>query len=649
MKKLKHLILVAFAGIALLTNCVKDRTTPVDPVTPPDPKDYPDFSTTSNFTLDVDYESTGIKTLINIYTEFPYITNEDGSIAKKQINPAFAIYSDDNGRFSGKITLPDATKEVYLCTPTIGLPKCVYIEVANKKISFKLSDIQKSEANTKVNAGSPSGNNFPYILDAGKNLYSLCKWGNYGKPLTNQYYTLTNVSSSVSARWTNKILTAIENAAQNGIGGENPNIIIAKKAENDKGEMVDVIDAEIFLTFVDETAWYQNSFGYYYYSSDQKPSDPSRLKKYIIFPNTSVSWDPPFAYGYEPQYWPQYAPLSTKRRVALKYIDDAGNIHDRFPAGLTIGWFIMPNSYSSGTNKLSTDKQLIYSDASYNYYNNSSYISLYDKETGRIVTGVEDGTDNSYDDIIFFASSTPNYAIKDPTKPEIDDSGGTVVPDGIEESFGTFAFEDLWPSKGDYDMNDVIVEYKRIITFGKDNKVKKIEDHFKPKHAANSASFKSAFAYQVSAGQTGTYTLQNGVQYESGTNSFIVFTDSEQARGEEYTLVREFNGANTFDKMNFKEYNPFIIPLYNGKVPRKEVHLPKHQPTIYVDHTLLNTKDDAYYVDKSGKYPFAINIPAVNFTPVMEGSPIGSKGQYEDFNKWVESGCKEYTDWYKRK
>lgn len=652
-------MLAALTGLILFTNCAKDRTTPVDPVLPPNPEEYPNFATTTNFALDVDYELTGDHTLIKVYTEFPYIINENGSVTKKELNPVFAIYSNDNGKFSGNITLPSATEKVYLCTHYIGLPQCVDIPVTNRSIKFKLSDFhaQTAQAQTKGDTGSPSGR-FPYLLDESKQLFSSCTWQKYGKPVLNSNYVLKDVSNSVTSRWIRKLKNALGytggDKSDNSkwvVDEKYTNISIAKRATNDKGEIVDVIDAKIFLTFIDETASYQNTFGYYYYPTDRQPTDPGNLKKYVIFPNTSTAGNVPFMPG--SKFSSYSAPLKPALQVALKYIDNDGKIHDRFPAGYTIGWFVISNAFTSSSqtskNKLDTDNPFIYSNASFNSDKQAKCITLSDKETGRVIIGFEDGGDTSYDDILFFVNSDPTFAIQDPNKPSIDDEGDIEVPDGVEETAGTLAFEDLWPAKGDYDMNDVIVEYKRIITFDKDNKVKKIRDSFKPVHLSNSSAYINAFAYQVATGQTGTYTLENGIQYESATNSFILFTDSKEARNKEFVLNREFSGSASFNKTDFKEYNPFIIPNYTGKVPRAEVHLPKHKPTAHADKTLLYTKNDAYYVDKEGQYPFAILLPILNFTPVLEGNPIGSQGQYADFTKWVQSGCKEYNDWYKRK
>ena len=90
------------------------------------------------------------------------------------------------------------------------------------------------------------------------------------------------------------------------------------------------------------------------------------------------------------------------------------------------------------------------------------------------------------------------------------------------------------------------------------------------------------------------------------------------------------------NKKDLKEYNPYIIVKYiPGQPKRTEVHLPKHEATSMVDPELIGSKKDMYYVDREGKYPFAIDIPKLGFTVVTETHRIDS--EYPDFVKWAAS------------
>ncbi|MFA6871633.1 MAG: DUF4842 domain-containing protein, partial [Bacteroidaceae bacterium] len=70
----------------------------------------------------------------------------------------------------------------------------------------------------------------------------------------------------------------------------------------------------------------------------------------------------------------------------------------------------------------------------------------------------------------------------------------------------------------------------------------------------------------------------------------------------------------------------------------------------WANSRLLGTKDDAYYINKGGDYPFAIDLYNVtNFEVVSETRQIGSENEYPYFTNWVESKGATNTDWYQYK
>jgi LruC domain-containing protein len=117
----------------------------------------------------------------------------------------------------------------------------------------------------------------------------------------------------------------------------------------------------------------------------------------------------------------------------------------------------------------------------------------------------------------------------------------------------------------------------------------------------------------------------------------------KESIGKTYTITREFNAS--FKKDDLKGYNPYIIVKYaDGQKDRTEVHLPKYKATSLANQSLIGTNKDAYYIDREGAYPFAIDIPVLGFKPVTERQRIDS--EYPDFTKWAESKGAKYTDWY---
>ena len=193
-------------------------------------------------------------------------------------------------------------------------------------------------------------------------------------------------------------------------------------------------------------------------------------------------------------------------------------------------------------------------------------------------------------------------------------------------------------------MNDVIVEYERKVYFDKKNIVTKIVDEFTPVH--DGATYVNAFAYQIDAAQIcDKITLPEGAILEKETSSIIVMSNAKQNIGNKYVVTREFNGS--FLKNQLLSYNPYIIVKYSqGEQNRTEVHLPKHKATAYANQSLIGSNDDAYYIDRKGAYPFAIDIPMLGFTPVTERNRIDS--QYPGFTTWAKSMGNDCKDWYKK-
>ena len=77
---------------------------------------------------------------------------------------------------------------------------------------------------------------------------------------------------------------------------------------------------------------------------------------------------------------------------------------------------------------------------------------------------------DDYKDLLFAVTTSKDLGGGDlepvpPTDP-------TPEP-GVLPLSGTLAFEDIWPGGGDYDLNDVMIEYNRNITFDANNKATK--------------------------------------------------------------------------------------------------------------------------------------------------------------------------------
>ncbi|RGN43380.1 MULTISPECIES: LruC domain-containing protein [unclassified Bacteroides] len=645
---------------------------------------YFGFETTIARSLYVNYGVPGYKALIEVYAENPIEFVNGNRIKKENVNALFKAYTDDNCTFDGDMPIPSDLNEVYLYTSYLGLPECVELSIIDGKASFDLPALQQesTEETKALTRATTSGSTSPYVVDETKAIYSLCKWSKYGKIHEKGYMAIdltVNSNGEYIAALLNRLQAKIGKAGNKKdntkyLSNESQtNISISQKAADGS----DIKGATIDLVFLNERAGYQNTFGYYYYKTGTTP-DIATLPKYIIFPNVSIGGDDPYnSYGNNSF---NKAPLTLGCKVHLKFFgegyDQAGS--ETFLPGYTIGWFLISNGFHDHK-EVDVNKPIYYSNQSFNK-GESRCMTLFDQKTQTIVIGFEDGDpgshDSSYEDVLFYVDATPIKSIIDPESPNVPSIGDEeiVFPNITMTKNGTIAFEDLWPSQGDYDMNDLVLTYQSTITFDKDNKAIKTEDIFTPIN--NGAGVDNAFGYQLDgvsatnlksvsierptwastpSANIGMYDVELGQRYavfRLFDSTKDGFTGKDRVyKGGNFKITIEYNrdDYNSVDKSKLvAPYNPFIMPT---SASRKEVHLPKKSPTSLADMSLFGKYDDKsvpekglYYVS-STNYPFAIDIPTMEYKVPAERERIDVV--YPKFNNWVATQGAEDADWYK--
>lgn len=625
------IVVLALSG--LMAGCMeKDVYDPEhgkDPL--PDPSEYFDFEMRGDVKLSVNYDISGFTPLIEIYGENPVEIVEGTPVKKEGIEALFKIYTDNNGKYEGKMNIPASIDKVYLYTDTWGLPGCVELEVKDHVVNFDMS--AKSSAQTKVVTHNPHGEP-PYLVNQSQNLFSLCYWGFGGRPCSECMSKEETVGNESVLTLTNRMKDYF---LPEGKYKDNSYLVLNRDAINisvkEEGTKLDVV-------FLNRDAQFYNTFGYYFYETGTSVN-VNTVRKYIVFPNVSLR-----AKGDNNPV----PVLDSGSKVRLLYFDKQGKAHDEFPKGYTVGWFIYANGFKSNDEDtlgeyLDLTTRGIFT--SNPQYNNPSFVSVKDEKSGKTILGAEDGENQSYCDLLFYVNASPATSIDDTGRPTIPDDNQeeTEKPDEVETITGTLAFEDIWPSGGDYDMNDVVIEYSRETYFNKENGVSKIVDTFKPVH--DGASFTNAFAYQIDKEYVGKLTsLPAGAVYEEATSSIVVFPNARSVQGQTYQIVREFTKRTiSKDELQQHPYNPYIIVNYvSGEKNRTEVHLPKHKATSMADQDKIGSQKDAYYINREGAYPFAIDIPVLNFVTVKEKYPIDT--EYPGFSVWATSKGEKAQDWY---
>jgi LruC domain-containing protein len=251
---------------------------------------------------------------------------------------------------------------------------------------------------------------------------------------------------------------------------------------------------------------------------------------------------------------------------------------------------------------------------------------------------------------------------------------------------GTLMFEDLWPSIGDYDFNDLVVGYRFNTVTNADNYIVEIKYEITPR--AIGASLNNAFGimldgisaeniYSVEGLKTEAKWLnlnKNGTEANQKVATIIAFTSANDVLPNpggssgvntdpkgiyvkpttiSFTVrFRDDDGKPVKGDVSTKEFtsdnfNPFIIV---NQEREKEIHLPNYSPSDLKSEKIFGTADDNskqgnFYKSKNG-LPWALNIPAEIPYAIEK---VDFLKAYGFFANWVESAGKEYADWYEDK
>ena len=245
------------------------------------------------------------------------------------------------------------------------------------------------------------------------------------------------------------------------------------------------------------------------------------------------------------------------------------------------------------------------------------------------------------------------------------------------EDFGTLAFEDLWPGKGDYDFNDLVLDYQFKQVLNADNEL--VEFYMDYMVRAIGASLENGFGFEIPgveplnvksiSGQRLTESYinleANGTESGQSTAVIILFDNAfsmMEAQSGSFgvntmpdapyvepvlrQLFVEFENPISTQLAGFAPYNPFLIV---DKSRGREVHLAGKTPTDLHDPSLLGQWFDATnpvigkYYQSEFNLPWAISLPK-KFDYPIEKTDITSA--YLKFGSWAESGGQLDTDWY---
>jgi len=244
--------------------------------------------------------------------------------------------------------------------------------------------------------------------------------------------------------------------------------------------------------------------------------------------------------------------------------------------------------------------------------------------------------------------------------------------------WGTLAYEDLWPGTGDYDFNDLIVDYHYKSVLNASNKLVEFFTDYSVR--AVGASLENGFGMML-GGDPANVASVSGTHYTEG---YLKLNANGTEQGQSKTVIMLFDnafsmiGSSGSQFINTKEDVPYVDPDTNtlhvvyqspvstdvtGSAPYnpflvvnknrgKEVHLAGQKPTDLMDQSIFGTWSDdtdpaiGKYYQTSNNLPWAIDLP-VSFAYPVEQVEILSA--YNHFDEWAESAGSQYPDWYEDK
>lgn len=443
--------------------------------------------------------------------------------------------------------------------------------------------------------------------------------------------------------------------------------------------------ADVWVTFVHEGAGYKNVLGYYTYPVDTPPQSTGDIDSlHIIFPNVSYSGSG--------------GGLVSGDKVHL----------GKFDPGTAIGWFLIANGYNSGSNTVGNGYHGVFSNKEINPEASLSLrqhnVLLYDETRDVIILGFEDlkrdaGSDDDFNDAIFFVTSNPIEAIAsqnlESAKKAIDTDGDGVYDfeddypfDPTKSSssytpasstYGSFCFEDSWPNMGDYDFNDLVIDYNYEFNTNAFNDVTSIDATFTVQ--AIGASYKNGFGLQLDvepsavksvSGQNITENYinlsSNGTESGQSKACIIVFDNAhkQMRRANDATYVNTEKGTSRVDSVVFSitiEFNsgvhlsdlgkaPYNVFLISAATRGREVHMMDYEPTDLANESFFGSGADLSDPNIGRYYQNKENMPWVIHTPTTFNYPAERENIfqcYPYFETWAESEGRTSGDWYQNK
>lgn len=653
------ILTIAAMAMAAAAGCSHDNPTP-SPEPPAKGGEFNEFgfTTTVPVTLCVDYgDMDGMPSNVyfEVYDTCPVKETETAYARIAGTEPLYAGYTDGQGRFEGTIELPSYIRKAYVLTPAFYARTLLEATRSGDMLTAS------AESGAPANAAPASTRAKEYHSTAVERDGWKTWLGSYDTTYGSIGY---EYKGDLKVKNYGALLKAHASVFDT-----------TKKCPEEYRSSRDLYlekSAEVVITLLGSNTCWNSSMGYYYYKTGNKPKSLADADVVMIFPNTqdgrwsNSPWESRLYQGVERGtavqliYYPEIADGSKAGATTV------------FPADYRIGFVLATNAWTNrlraGDKKYraATSDGLSVNNNGVAYQTPRTAVFRYtDKKSGinSVLFSFEDHTnDENFSDVVFTMTSNPVDAVTD--IPSVDVNDGKKTANVLR---GIYAFEDLWPSRGDYDMNDVMVrsDYEKVF-----NEKGVFEESFMLKTFANFAGNANGLAVtltgaaadaklEFSVRKPGAETFE-AADFERDGKVVLLTPDVKETMGATYRITAKYDAP--VAEAQAGTIKPFIYRtdrdgLTAGK--RWEVHIPYEAPTARAEMSFFGTNDDKsipekgiYYV-RAENYPFAFFLSGANDGDVAklldqtnEKSPIDQV--YPAYAEWAATNGEKNKDWYKK-
>lgn len=263
------------------------------------------------------------------------------------------------------------------------------------------------------------------------------------------------------------------------------------------------------------------------------------------------------------------------------------------------------------------------------------------------------------------ADGIPDSADTYPCDPQL--AGAAFAPG--QGLFGSLMFEDMWPSQGDLDFNDVVLAYNYRYELAPSGAVVRLVATYDVRALGGTTPLGLGLRLPVAASavQSVTRTVGGGAattltpSTQDANATVVVSPDLREVFGNAVGLINsdpnldrlqgqrivvtvDFSGSANLSAVNA----PYDVYIFQAADPRHQIHQPQYPGTSVMSTSLFGTLDDGssagrYFVDFVG-LPFALHTPQLAEYPA---ELVAISGLFPDILSFASSGGTSNVDYYR--